>query len=103
MQPGTKKFIAGAAVGALIVYLLLRKKKCPPCPGCGNQNQPVTTLYPAFIYPPAPVPPPPPPPPPPTPPPPPPVPEPPLPINPKVAQMTGMAGMAGFQGWGRVK
>jgi len=57
-----KKYIYGAVIGGVIVYLLLRKKKekCPACPKCGNGG--ISTLYPALVVPPIPAPAPPPPP-----------------------------------------
>ena len=81
-----KKFIYGAVIGGVIVYLLLRKKKeqCPACPKCGNGG--ISTLYPALVVPPIPAPPPPPPPPPP---------------NPKFGG--NYQTFVGFTGWGQVK
>ena len=51
-----KKYIYGAVIGGVIVYLLLRKKKeeCPACPKCGNGG--ISTLYPALVVPPVPAP-----------------------------------------------
>lgn len=83
MQSGTKNFVVGGVVGAVVLWLLLKKKKCPACPSC--QQAPVTTLYPALVLPPAPAPAPPPPPPPP------PAPEP------------APQQFVGFTGWGHVK
>ena len=84
-----KKYIYGAVIGGVIVYLLLRKKKeeCPACPKCGNGG--ISTLYPALVVPPIPAPAPPPPPPPPPPP------------NPKFGG--NYQTFVGFTGWGKVK
>ena len=82
----TSDLIVGAAVGGIVVYLLMKQKK-KECPKCGA---PISVA--AF---PAPAPPPPPPPPPPK-------PEPtPLPPNPPAMPET--KSFVGFYGWGGVK
>ena len=86
-MPMDKKYLYGAVVGGVIVYLLMRKKK-QECPKCGNGG--INALYPALVIPPAPAPAPVPPPPPPPPPP-----------NPKFGGL--YATFVGFDGWGKVK
>ena len=87
-----KKFIYGAVIGGVVVYLLMRKKKqeCPACPKCGNGG--INALYPALVVPPAPAP---------APAPVPPPPPPPPPLNPKFGGY--YATFVGFSGWGNVK
>ena len=105
-----KKFIFGAVVGGVIVFLLMRKKKDEKvvCPKCNNGSFP--TIFPSvLIQPSAPVPPvppvPPKPPMPPIPPKPPvpPAPPPPPPPPPMNGGGKFKGSFVGFSGWGNVK
>ena len=83
-----KKFIFGAVVGGVIVFLLMRKKKDEKvvCPKCNNGSFP--TIFPSvLIQPSAPVP-----------------PKPPVPPPPPMNGGGKFKGsFVGFSGWGNVK
>lgn len=83
-------FLFGAAVGGIIVYLLLRKKK-QQCPKCGAQTPQVVIQSPPS------------PPPAPTPAPPPPPPPAPVPLPPAPPVVPETKSFVGFTGWGGVK